>query len=313
MKNVAIVGAGMAGLSCADALKRAGIAVSLFDKGRGPGGRMSSRRIETPLGSAVFDFGAQYFTARDDAFAAQVQTWEANGVVARWPEARRDAFVGVPTMNTILRHTTEGHDVSFNTLIKGLKRYGDKWILICEGHDQLEYDGVVLALPAEQTAPILTLHDFELGKAALFARSQPCWTGMFAFAEPIAHTKDIVRNGGIIAWAARDNAKPGRSGPERWVVQAGSQWSASHLELAPDLIGPRLLAALSEEIGAPVAEPIAQSVHRWRYGLSAGTGQGCLWNADLQLGACGDWLIGPSIEAAWVSGHRLARRMAPAF
>ena len=313
MKNVAIVGAGMAGLSCADALKRAGIAVSLFDKGRGPGGRMSSRRIETPLGSAVFDFGAQYFTARDDAFAAQVQTWEANGVVARWPEARPDAFVGVPTMNTILRHTTEGHDVSFNTLIKGLKRYGDKWILICEGHDQLEYDGVVLALPAEQTAPILTLHDFELGKAALFARSQPCWTGMFAFAEPIAHTKDIVRNGGIIAWAARDNAKPGRSGPERWVVQAGSQWSASHLELAPDLIGPRLLAALSEEIGAPVAEPIAQSVHRWRYGLSAGTGQGCLWNADLQLGACGDWLIGPSIEAAWVSGHRLARRMAPAF
>lgn len=312
MKHVAIIGAGMAGLSCADALKHAGIHVSLFEKGRGPGGRMSSRRIETPLGSAVFDFGAQYFTARDDAFAAQVRTWEANGVVARWPEARPDAYVGVPTMNTILRHTTEGHNVSFNSLVKGLKRHGDKWLLICEGHDQTEYDGVVLALPAEQTAPILTLHDFELGKAALFARSQPCWTGMFAFAEPLAHAKGIVRNGGIIAWAARDNAKPGRSGPERWVVQAGPQWSASHLELAPEHIGPHLLAALSEEIGAPVAEPIAQSIHRWRYGLSAGTGQGSLWNVDLRLGACGDWLIGPSMEAAWVSGHRLARRMAPA-
>ena len=311
MKHFAIVGAGMAGLSCADALKRAGFKVSLFDKGRGPGGRMSSRRLETPLGSAVFDFGAQYFTARDEAFAAQVRTWEACGVVARWPQARQDAYVGVPTMNTILRHTTEGHDVSFSTLIKGLKRCAGQWQLICEGHDQTLYDGVVLALPAEQTAPILTLHDFELGKAALFARSQPCWTGMFAFAEPLAHAQGIVRNGGIIAWAARDNAKPGRTGPERWVVQAGPEWSVRHLELDPDSVGPLLLAALSEVTGTLVGNPIAQSVHRWRYGLSAGTGLGCLWNPALQLGACGDWLIGPSIEAAWVSGHRLAQRIVP--
>ena len=29
---------------------------------------------------------------------------------------------------------------------------------------------------------------------------------------------------GDIAWAARNSAKPGRSGPEAWVVQAGPDW-----------------------------------------------------------------------------------------
>jgi predicted NAD/FAD-dependent oxidoreductase len=302
----------MAGLSCAETLLRAGTQVSLFDKGRGPGGRMASRRVETPTGTTVFDLGAQYFTVRDNAFAEQVGDWEASGVVARWSAARHDAYVGIPTMNAILRHLTTRHEVSFAALVKGLKRQGRQWQLICEGHDQTLFDGVVLALPAEQTAPILTLHDSELAQAALFARSQPCWTGMFAFAERLVHAEGIVRDSGIIAWAARENAKPGRSGPESWVVQTAPQWSASHLEDSPETIAPHLLAALATEVRPPLPEPIAQSIHRWRYGLSAGTGLGCLWNPGMRIGACGDWLIGPRIECAWVSGRLLAERMVAA-
>lgn len=309
MQHVAIVGAGMAGLSCAESLCRVGIQVSLFDKGRGPGGRMSSRRLETPQGPAIFDFGAQYFSVRDAAFGEQVHAWEACNVVTRWTEARADAFIGTPTMNAILRHVSQGHDVSFSALVKGLKRRGRQWQLICEGHGHTLYDGVVLALPAEQTAPILTLHDFELAQAALFARSQPCWTGMFAFAQPLPLAQNIVRNSGLFAWAARDNAKPGRSGPERWVVQAEPQWTVRHLENTPAEVGPLLLDALSTLSGSSLPEVTAQSIHRWRYGLSAGTGLGCLWNPGLQLGACGDWLLGPNIECAWLSGRRLAERM----
>ena len=66
--KTAIIGAGMAGLSCARALIAAGQNVDLFDKGRGPGGRMSTRRMETPIGEIRWDHGAQFFTARDDRF-----------------------------------------------------------------------------------------------------------------------------------------------------------------------------------------------------------------------------------------------------
>jgi len=309
MPSVAIIGAGMAGLSCADVLAASGWAVTLFDKGRRPGGRMASRQLETGHGPASFDFGAQYFTVRDPGFAAEVARWAEGGFAVRWPEARSDAWIGVPAMSTVLQHLAAQHEVHFSHHVSGLAREGGRWRLLGEGMPTGHFDAAVLALPAEQAAPILTLHDFDLARTALYARSQPCWTGMFAFEAPLPFGEHTVRDHGLVAWAARDSAKPGRSGPESWVVQATPQWSAAHLEMTPDAIAPHLLDALGAATGAPLPAPIAHSVHRWRYALSAGTGLGCLWNEAQRIGACGDWLLGPRVECAWVSGRRLADRM----
>jgi len=299
----------MAGLSCAETLGKAGIRTTLFDKGRGPGGRMASRCIETSQGTAEFDFGAQYFTVRDVSFAEQVRRWERAGLVAQWPAAGADAYIGMPTMKVVLQNLCASHSVHFSSLVKGLVRRGSQWQLAGAANGDEVFDTVVLALPAEQAAPIMTLHDFDLARAALYARSQPCWTGMFVFSEPLAHETGILRDSGIIAWAAGNRAKPGRSGPEGWVVQGGPRWSLEHLEQTPDDIGPHLLAALAGETGGTLPDVIGQSVHRWRYGLSAGTGDGCLWNETLRLGACGDWLVGPRVESAWISGRLLAEQV----
>jgi renalase len=55
--RIGIIDAGMAGRP---APKRSATRVTmpLFDKSRGPGGRMSTRCIDTPLGDAAFDQGA---------------------------------------------------------------------------------------------------------------------------------------------------------------------------------------------------------------------------------------------------------------
>ena len=55
----AIIGAGLAGLSCAQALLLAGHTVHVFDKSRGPSGRMSTRRAEGAAGPWQCDHGAQ--------------------------------------------------------------------------------------------------------------------------------------------------------------------------------------------------------------------------------------------------------------
>ena len=78
--DVAVVGAGIAGLAAARALRAAGHSVIVFDKGRGPGGRASSRRAE-PF---AFDHGAQYFTVRDPRFQTVVDALRDRGVVAPW-------------------------------------------------------------------------------------------------------------------------------------------------------------------------------------------------------------------------------------
>ena len=312
--RVAIVGAGMAGLSCADRLKRAGHSVSLFDKGRGPGGRMSTRRLQTPLGETQVDHGAQYFTVRDPAFMAQVARWSASGVAAPWPAAGTGAWVGVPGMNAVVRDMADHHDVTFGWHVRGLVRRDGFWHLAGETADGERvqsgpFDTVVVSLPPEQTAAIVALHDLSLASTALSARSQPCWTGMFVFDSRLATDRDAVRDVGSINWAARNSAKPGRKGPEAWVVQANPHWSSAHIEETPEMVAAQLLSALSGALSIKMPEPVSASAHRWRYAMSTGSNLGALWSEQSRIGICGDWLLGPRVENAWISGKTLASRI----
>ena len=308
-QSVLIVGAGMAGLACADALASLGWAVTLIDKARGPGGRMSTRRTETALGPVAFDHGAQYFTARDPGFRAQVGRWEQAGAAARWPAAGEDAWVGTPGMNAVIKALAAQRDVRWNCRAEEVQRDGAGWLVRTEAGTLGPYAALVLAIPAEQVVPLVRDHDAAMAQAARSAPSAPCWTAMFTFADALPIRPDILRDHGAIGWAARNSAKPGRGGPEAWVVQGGPEWSAANLEDEPVDIAERLLAELSTAAGAALTEPVAASAHRWRYAQSAALGYGAMWNAQLRLGLCGDWLLAPRVECAWLSGQQLARTM----
>ena len=132
---------------------------------------------------------------------------------------------------------------------------------------------------------------------------------MFAFPEVLPLASSCLTGSGIVERAVRDNAKPGRRGPESWVVQAGAAWSAEHLDQDKGQVGQTLLAGLADLAGAMLPPPIALSVHLWRYATPGHTAALTLWNDDMLLGACGDWLVGPSVEAAWRSGMAAARRV----
>jgi len=302
--RIGIIGAGMAGLSCAQALRRQGHRPVLFDKGHGPGGRMSTRRIDTPLGKAAFDHGAQYLTARDPAFVEQVERWAQTGHVARWSPAGDDAWVGTPAMNAPIRAMADDCDVRWNTAVDSLSYDGDWWI----GDER--FDAAIVASPAEQVAPLVGVHDAAMAEAARSAVSDPCWTVMAAFDDRVPIDCDRLTDFGIIGSAVRNSAKPERTKPEAWVLQAGADWSHEHLEDEPTAVERALLAAFAERVTTGLPGIIATSVHRWRYAKAGALRQGAFWNADIRLGACGDWLLGPRIEAAWLSGQRLAELIA---
>ena len=304
--QIAIVGAGMAGLSCATRLAALGHEIALFDKGRGPGGRMATRRVEADGTTLSFDHGAQYFTARDPRFVEQVARWEREGVVARWDAAGKDAWVGTPAMNAPIKAMAGRHDVQFGTRIEQLLRDGDGWQLDGEGAPDRRFDAVVVALPAEQAGPLLQQHASAMGDLADTTSSAPCWTIMAAFEQRLPSEQDTIRHHGAIGWAARNNAKPGRGSAECWVVQASPDWSRTHLEDEATAVETALLDQLADAIGAPLPPRLAISAHRWRFARSGAAGEEVLWDAQQRIGVCGDWLIGPRVEAAYLSGRILA-------
>ena len=306
----AIVGAGLAGLACADELVAVGHRVTLFDKARGPGGRMSTRRIATALGEAGFDHGAQYFTAREPAFQVLVARWESLGLAARWPEAGAGAWVGVPAMNAPVRHMAAAHDVHWAARVDGLLRDAAGWRLLGEGLPTRSFDAVVIALPAEQAATLLEPWDAAMAQKAAATVSDPCWTAMIALAAPLPTRAKTLRDCGPIGWAACNSSKPGRTGPESWVVQADPAWSREHLEADAGWVTQALLTALADGLRIAIPDPVCTASHKWRYARSGAQGAGLLHSPEYDLGVCGDWLIGPRVECAWRSGSLLGRHFA---
>ena len=178
-RHIAIVGAGMAAIACARTLVQAGHTVTVFEKSRGPGGRMSTR--ESAFGT--FDHGAQYFTVRDARFTQALQTtpglcrpWSANtvrvldshGRVAAAALPGRDAhWVPSPGMNALLRAWAkpllDAGQLLVNTRVTALEQdslHKKKWQLRTAGDDGSThvyggFDDVVLAIPHPQALSLI--------------------------------------------------------------------------------------------------------------------------------------------------------------
>lgn len=296
----------MAGLSCAAQIEAAGLDPVLYDKGRGPGGRMATRRIEVPgIGAVRFDHGAQFFTARDPRFARKVADWACAGIVARWPEAGEEAWVGHPAMNAPIAAEATRWPVHFGCQIHAIEQRGDGWWLHAGAGVHGPHDAVVVAIPAEQAALLIGLHDMMMVRHLVAAPSRPCWTLMATYDAPLPIDRAIIRDAAPIGWAARNNAKPGRAATECWVVQADPSWSSAWLEREADVVAGELVAALHAHCAAAARDPVHAVAHRWRHAMPRrGQGQ-VLWNPVLGLGACGDWLEGPRVELAWLAGYKL--------
>jgi predicted NAD/FAD-dependent oxidoreductase/deoxyribodipyrimidine photolyase len=323
-RRVAVIGAGVAGLACARALVDHGLEVELFDKGRGPGGRLSTRRAD----GAAFDHGAQYFSARDPAFARHVAAWEAEGVVARW-EARGGflhrgeltptlpmlpRYVAVPGMSALARHLAEGLTVRTGAQVVGLSGGPGAWAV--HGPEGVLEDGyafVLITTPAPQAVPLLGPSPRLQARAAA-ASYLPCQAVMARFDGPLGLPFDVARPlEGPLSWIARGGSKPGRPAEagESWVLHARPGWSLEHLDDDADAVRIRLLAAFAACTGIREA-PIWSTAHRWRYALCEGPfDEGA--PADLDpaagLGVAGDWLGGARVEGAWRSGRALAGRV----
>jgi predicted NAD/FAD-dependent oxidoreductase len=89
----------------------------------------------------------------------------------------------------------------------------------------------------------------------------------------------------------------------------GLDWSLRHVDAAAAWVTARLIDAAAPLLGTPLPASYAESCHRWRYARSGAQGSGAIWDRQRQLGICGDWLIGPRVEAAWRSGTLLAQRI----
>ena len=317
--KIAVIGAGLSGLTVAQALKDVA-EVSVFEKARGVGGRMSTRYADP----YQFDHGAQYFTARSDAFQAflkphiesgLVQAWEPKVVTLEAGEKpyKRDWFephyVAAPRMNMLVKELAKDLDVSIKVEINELVQTGEGWLLHDqEGNVHGAFDWVVSSAPCHQAANLIP-EDFVNYERIANAKMDGNYTLMLGLKDKWAHGWQAaeVKNSPI-GWIALSSHKPDRDIEPSLVVQSTNDWAEAHIE---DVEGAK--AAMIEALHGLVdtlPEYEILGFHRWRYASAPEvSGDTHLIDPTLKLGVCGDWLIKGRVEAAFNSGHDLAQRI----
>lgn len=320
-----MVGAGIAGLACAAVLANAGARVTLFDKGRRPGGRVATRRAD----GVSFDHGAQYVTGHGVGFSTVLASLHKSGVMAPWPQAQHGsstAWVGVPGMSALPhamaaqlleptaprglgRLLTKRH-VAFLHADRSLRHWPANEahpgsVTDQDGEVSEPFDAVLLALPAPQAEALLQAAGHSFARRAAAAVLAPCWAAMAAFGASIDAPDCERPKEGPLGWIARNSGRPGHQAqPDAWVLHATAAWSRAHLEDSADNVAQALLSAFPQAAGAAT---LHVSAHRWRHALvETPLGEPYLWDSGTGIGVCGDWCLGPRVEAAWDSGTALA-------
>ncbi|MGM0563309.1 MAG: NAD(P)/FAD-dependent oxidoreductase [Pseudomonadota bacterium] len=321
LNSVAIIGAGMAGVTCASRLMLEVPEVVVFEKNPKPGGRMTSIAFD----EFQCDLGAQYFTASDEEFVAHLATWEEEWLIDRWSgwlveledgqAMTRDdevvRYVGRPGMDAIVDKLGEFCSLRCGLEIVDLERRGQLWFLRDQtGAEHGPFDAVVSAVPAPLAKDLLMASP-RLATLAGEVEIQPNWVVILGYQNPLNLGFDAANLvGSDITWMANNASKPGREGWDVWLLQVGNEWSAQHTEASPEAVIAEMLAAFDCATGRENPVPDLAKAHLWQHSLVINPlACGHLYHERLRLGACGDWCQASRVEGAFQSGASMAERL----
>lgn len=306
--DVAVVGAGLAGLSCARRLQDQGKRVIVLDKSRGVGGRVATRRLyETRIDHGLVSFSIQGpHTAKllqDEAIQATLQPW-AEGWVS-------------PLGNTaVIKQLAMALDVQTHFCVTELHQDREGWDIRGAASDTavVRARSLVMAIPAPQAIALLATLIPSESQQDLWQRLdrvsfEPCITVMVGY--PLPLSEQLPRRGLVAAGNAplrtviEDSSKRQNPAQLTLCLHSTPEFAQHYVDRHDwDTAIPTLIQHWITQAGPEFRMPLWSQGHRWRYGFTAqALGVACVGQRlPLPLVCCGDWCLGAQSEAAIASG-----------
>jgi len=320
MKHIAVIGAGLAGLTFATRIKEYAD-ITVFEKSRGIGGRMATRYAT----DYEFDHGAQYFTAKGKAFQKFLKPFIDEGLVEDWnptlvtlsksvrkPRSSAHAsYVATPRMNSLAKRMAKELNLMGETHIEQVNGSAGDWTLTDKtGKFHGPYDHVVFAIPSHQATalvPGVFAHMANLQETKM----EGCFSVMLGFDRNL----DLGFDGAFveessIGWISANHTKPARPSGTSILIQSRNDWAEAHIQEDRDEIKNMLIEEASGLVHEELKIAGHKAIHRWLYASTTKpAGAAFFLDEKNALSCIGDWCIKGRVEAAFDSGFTLSEKL----
>ena len=305
-----IVGAGISGASCAGALSAAGWEVEIFDKARGAGGRLSTRRME----DGWVSMGSPFISAKRDPFRSQLREWVRQG----WLEAVRGNIMRGRATVSWTQAQLQNHYrplIEPSQLVRNLmgsaRLYTDARVVRLEprslilenGETHGDFDCVICSVPTPQAMPLLENLPRLQERLQNDIQYRPVWSFIMRWeGGPAA---DVIQfDDELLNLAVRQV-----DGEGVWAVHSTHAFAETYLEVSKEEAATRGASALMGLLALPWPVDV-DAAHLWRMALPTAQQDG-FWLSDREnrVALIGDGIAGAGVERAWESGTRLAQAL----
>lgn len=308
--RIVVVGAGLTGLSAARRL-HVRHDVTVLERDAVAGGRLGTMRI----GAATFDAGAQFFTARTEAFRTQADDWVDRGVASVWCHGfaiddGHPRFVGAAGMSGLALDLADDLDVRTDHMVFTLRRLEDGWQVVLDDASTIECDAIVLTCPIPQVWALLAESGVdipdELARSP-FHRIVALLVTLDRASrvpDPGAVQLDPAASSATFGFVS-DNQRKGISAVPAVTLHTTWAWSDAHWRDDDDTVRRTLI----DEADAwfDVRDVVDATVRRWRFAAPATPWPEPCWaDEERMLVVAGDLFDGPKVEGAFMSGRAAA-------
>ena len=322
-KNIAVIGAGLAGITFASLMKK-NFDVKVFEKSKNVGGRMSTRK-ETPFN---FDHGAQFFKIDTDDFKNFLLDLFTQKIIKPWNfklayfegkhlnkikliEDGDKFFVGVPNMDSIVKHLSKNCEVILNKKIERIVRKNYRWKLYDQNKKSCGlYDWVILSIPARQSLELIS------NKICFYSliekiKMKGCFSLMVGMNKPLNLEYDaaLIENEDI-AWFAINNSKPGRMNKHCLIINSSYEYASKNINTSKEKVLKHLLYKSSQFLNYDLSKSNIIKIHQWNYvEAECSPIENFFIDHKEKIAVCGDWFINSRVEGAFISANELSKEI----
>lgn len=335
--SIAVIGAGIAGLTAAYTLRRD---VVIFEKSRGLGGRAATRWYDRPSGRVYVDHGTQYLKSETEVFnrflleilpredlsdiALPVWTFDARNQISEGDSTHNSTPKwsykhGLATLGRLIVNAG-ALDVRLKVRIGSIRLEDDgKYTLIdTDGHEVGAFEQVIVAIPAGQAADLIAASALPSEKQALEAALREgvyrrCLSVVLGYDRALANrpyyalvNSDKAHD---ISWLAYEHRKVGHAPADHstLVLQMAGAFSLDQWETDSESLVRAIAERGSELLDEDLTAFDWADVQKWRYSQPDQLASAAKLNGVLpNLWFAGDYLVGGRVHLAAEVGISVA-------